>query len=147
MKKINLQVNASTDIKWKRAKRIIIRTDTGIVIGTVLSKENGRLNIGGFPGKRGPSGYLIPEYVRNQQWQDMTSYCEGDVLNTWLVYLRYLLLKGQMSSEDHRLWIQATIHYLQGQPQQAEFLQIWKTNSLHTDFTSSDFSTQSTDQH
>ena len=101
----------------------------------------------GFPGKRGPSGYLIPEYVRNQQWQDMTSYCEGDVLNTWLVYLRYLLLKGQMSSEDHRLWIQATIHYLQGQPQQAEFLQIWKTNSLHTDFTSSDFSTQSTDQH
>ena len=46
MKKINLQVTASTDIKWKNAKRIIIRTDTGIVIGTVLSKENGRLNIG-----------------------------------------------------------------------------------------------------
>lgn len=101
----------------------------------------------GFPGKRGPSGYLIPEYVRNQQWLEMTSYCEGDVLNTWLVYLRYLLLKGQMSAEDHRLWIQATIHYLQGQPQQADFLRIWKTNSLQTDFTSSDFSTQSTHQH
>ena len=52
-----------------------------------------------------------------------------------------------MSSEDHRLWIQATIHYLQGQPQQADFLRIWKTNSLQTDFTSSDFSTQSTHQH
>lgn len=93
----------------------------------------------GFPGKRGPSGYLIPEYVRNQQWQDMTSYCEGDVLNTWLVYLRYLLLKGQMSSEDHRLWIQATIHYLQGLPQQAEFLQVWRETSQHCEFTAQDF--------
>ena len=93
----------------------------------------------GYPGKRGPATYLIPEYVRKQQWLEMTSYCEGDVLNTWLVYLRYLLLKGQISTEDHRLWIQATIHYLQGQPQQKDFLQVWQASSLNTDFTSSDF--------
>ncbi|QIO05035.1 3'-5' exonuclease [Acinetobacter shaoyimingii] len=94
----------------------------------------------GYPGKRGKAGYLIPEYVRNQQWLEMTSYCEADVLNTWLVYLRFLLLKGQILPEDHRLWIQATIHYLQGQPQQTEFLQVWQTCCKHTDFTSSDFS-------
>lgn len=93
----------------------------------------------GFPGKRGSSGYLIPEYVRNNEWLELTSYCEGDVLNTWLVYLRFLLLKGQLSLDDHRLWIRATIHYLQGQPQQQTFLRIWQETSSQTDFTSEDF--------
>ena len=97
----------------------------------------------GYPGKRGPATYLIPEYVRQQQWLEMTSYCEGDVLNTWLVYLRFLLLKGQILAEDHRLWTQATIHYLQGQPQQKEFLQVWQKTSKQTDFTASDFSSTS----
>lgn len=93
----------------------------------------------GYPGKRGTPGYFIPEYVRNNNWIELTSYCEGDVLNTWLVYLRYVLLKGQILPEDHRLWIQATIHYLQGQPQQTEFLRIWQETAEKTDFTASDF--------
>ena len=93
----------------------------------------------GYPGKRGVSGYYIPEYVKNQQWLKLTSYCEGDVLNTWLIYLRWSLLKGQILAEDYRLWIQASIHYLQGQPQQAEFLQVWRETSQHTEFTISDF--------
>lgn len=93
----------------------------------------------GYPGKRGQTGYYIPEYVRTQQWLELTSYCEGDVLNTWLVYLRFLLLKGQILPEDHRLWIQATIHYLQGQPQQKDFLRVWQESSIQTDFTASDF--------
>lgn len=93
----------------------------------------------GYPGKRGVPGYFIPEYVRTKQWLELTSYCEGDVLNTWLVYLRFLLLKGQVSTEDHRLWIQATIHFLQGQPQQQEFLRVWQESSMQTDFTTSDF--------
>lgn len=95
----------------------------------------------GYPGKRGEPGYFVPEYVRQQQWRELTSYCEGDVLNTWLVYLRFMLLKGQLSLEDHRLWIQATIHYLQGQPQQQEYLRMWQETSGKTDFTSADFTT------
>lgn len=93
----------------------------------------------GFPGKRGPVGYFIPEYVREQKWLELTSYCEGDVLNTWLVYLRFLLLKGQLLAEDHRLWIQATIHYLQAQPQHQHFLTAWEQSAKHTEFTISDF--------
>ena len=48
----------------------------------------------GLPGKRGESGYHVPEYVRNQQWLKLTSYCEGNVLNTWFIYLRWLVLKA-----------------------------------------------------
>ncbi|WP_445116530.1 3'-5' exonuclease [Acinetobacter sp. WZC-1] len=94
----------------------------------------------GYPGKRGISGYFVPEYVRNQQWLELTRYCEGDVLNTWLIYLRWLLLKGQLLAADHQLWIQATIHYLQGQPQQQTFLQAWRDTSQQTEFSATDFS-------
>ncbi|MFW1810345.1 3'-5' exonuclease [Acinetobacter ursingii] len=99
----------------------------------------------GFPGKRGESGYHVPSYVQHEQWLKLTSYCEGDVLNTWLIYLRWLLLKGQLLPQDHEQWIQATIHYLQQQSQHHEFLQVWQQTSHHTPFTQHYFSTNSHD--
>ena len=93
----------------------------------------------GFPGKRGESGYHVPKYVQTQQWLKLTSYCEGDVLNTWLVYLRWLLLKGQLSQQDHQQWLQATIDYLHTQTQQTEFLQVWRQTSQYTVFTAHTF--------
>ena len=77
--------------------------------------------------------------LKTQQWLKLTSYCEGDVLNTWLIYIRWLLLKGQLNTEDHRLWIQSTIQYLQLQPQHAEFLNVWRETANKTEFTSFDF--------
>lgn len=93
----------------------------------------------GFPGKRGDAGYHVPEYIQSQQWLKLSSYCEGDVLNTWLIYIRWLLLKGQLSPEDHRLWIQSTIQYLAAQPQHTEFLEVWQRTSQHTAFSAVDF--------
>ncbi|OTG83197.1 3'-5' exonuclease [Acinetobacter sp. ANC 4558] len=93
----------------------------------------------GFPGKRGETGYHIPAYIRTKQWLKLTSYCEGDVLNTWLIYIRWQLLKGQLSHEDHRLWIQNTINYLKTQPQHTDFLNVWSQSAQNTAFTASDF--------
>src|SRR5574343_878330 len=84
-----------------------------------------------FPGKRGETGYHVPEYVSTEQWLKLTSYCEGDVLNTWLIYLRWLLLKGQLNQHDHQHWLQTTIDYLQTQTQQTEFLQVWQQTSQY----------------
>ena len=64
---------------------------------------------------------------------------ESDVLNTWLVYLRWLLPKGQLNLQDHQQWIQATADYLQTQTQQAEFLQVWRQTSQYTVFTAHTF--------
>jgi 3'-5' exonuclease len=94
----------------------------------------------GYPGKRGDGAYHVPEYVRQAEWLKLTQYCEGDVLNTWLVYLRWLLLKGQLLPIDHREWIQATIAYLNTQPQHQDFLNVWRETSKQTEFTSQDFS-------
>lgn len=107
--------------------------------GRNFQKLDDMAHLLGFPGKRGESGYHVPEYVKTQQWLKLTSYCEGDVLNTWLIYIRWLLLKGQLNTEDHRLWVQSTIQYLQLQPQHTEFLHVWRETAKKTEFTSFDF--------
>ncbi|EET81281.1 3'-5' exonuclease [Acinetobacter radioresistens] len=89
----------------------------------------------GYPGKRA-EGYRVPEQVQHGEWLELSQHCEGDVLNTWLIYLRWLLLKGQLLAEDHRFWIQSTIAYLSQQPQQADFVRLWQDSSQHTEFTS-----------
>ncbi len=81
----------------------------------------------------------MPEYVRNKQWLELCSYCEGDVLNTWLVYIRWLLLKGQLNQQDHQHLVQSTIAYLQTQTQQTDFLQVWQQTSQYTVFTADTF--------
>lgn len=91
----------------------------------------------GFPGKRGKSGYHVPEYVHQQEWLKLTSYCEGDVLNTWLIYLRWQLLKGQVSLGEHQYWLEETVSYLKSQPQQTEFLTVWKQTTQYTHFSAS----------
>lgn len=93
----------------------------------------------GYPGKRGDGAYHVPEYVRQQEWQKLTAYCEGDVLNTWLIYLRWSLLKGQLLLPDYRDLVQHTIQFLLSQPQHAEFLTLWRETSQQTEFTSIDF--------
>ncbi len=93
----------------------------------------------GYPGKRGDGAYHVPEYVRQQQWQQLTCYCEGDVLNTWLIYLRWLLLKGQLLQADYRSMVQNTIQFLAHQPQHSEFLTVWRETSQRTEFTALDF--------
>ena len=96
----------------------------------------------GYPGKRGDGAYHVPTYVREGQWQALTTYCEGDVLNTWLIYLRWCLLKGQLNHVDHQQAIHRTIDYVQTLPQHTDFLKVWRETSQKTDFTSSDFSPQ-----
>lgn len=93
----------------------------------------------GYPGKRGVSGYHVSDYVKQQKWQALKEYCEGDVLNTWLIYLRWLLLRGFIDQVQHRQWIQHTIHHVQLSERHHEFLNVWCENSKKTPFTQSDF--------
>ncbi|AOA59178.1 3'-5' exonuclease [Acinetobacter larvae] len=93
----------------------------------------------GFPGKGELSGQDMMELVKQQHWSQLTQYCERDVLNCWLIYLRWLLLKGQLNRESHHMWIQHTIQYVQTQPQQHDFLALWQKNASQTAFTATDF--------
>jgi len=50
----------------------------------------------GFPGKMGMSGAKVWDAYQAGKLADIRNYCETDVLNTWLVYLRFQLLRGHI---------------------------------------------------
>jgi predicted PolB exonuclease-like 3'-5' exonuclease len=53
----------------------------------------------GLPGKLGFSGAQVWDAWQAGKREAVRHYCETDVLNTYLVYLRYQLLRGQLDLE------------------------------------------------
>lgn len=92
----------------------------------------------GFAG-RYVTTYDIPQYIKEENWEVLTSNCESNVLNIWLIYLRWLLLKGQLLVEDHQLVLAQLYTYLTTQPQHEKFLVQWKANAEHTAFSQTFF--------
>jgi len=81
----------------------------------------------GFPGKLGMSGDKVWETWLNGGIRQIRDYCETDVLNTWLVYLRFEYLRGKL--DDRQLarefaLVRATLRDLD-QPHLNEFLAAW----------------------
>ena len=54
----------------------------------------------GFPGKLGMSGDKVWDTFREGGIKKIRDYCETDVLNTWLVYLRFELMRGNLDEKD-----------------------------------------------
>jgi hypothetical protein len=55
----------------------------------------------GLPGKLGMSGEQVFEYWKAGRLAEIRAYCETDVLNTYLVWLRFELARGQLSASRH----------------------------------------------
>jgi predicted PolB exonuclease-like 3'-5' exonuclease len=55
----------------------------------------------GFPGKLGMQGSQVWEAYLQGGLARIRDYCETDVLNTYLVYLRFQLLRGHLSAAEH----------------------------------------------
>ena len=54
----------------------------------------------GFPGKLGMSGAHVWDAYRSGGIADIRDYCETDVLNTWLVYLRFEFMRGNLNDKE-----------------------------------------------
>ena len=53
----------------------------------------------GFPGKLGMSGDKVYEKFADNAIGEIRDYCETDVLNTWLVYLRFEFMRGNLDEK------------------------------------------------
>jgi predicted PolB exonuclease-like 3'-5' exonuclease len=51
----------------------------------------------GFPGKMGVDGSQVWTLFQEGRLKEIRDYCETDVVNTYLVYCRFLLMRGVMS--------------------------------------------------
>lgn len=55
----------------------------------------------GCPGKLGMNGSQVWDAYRDGQITAIRNYCETDVANTFLVYLRYQLMRGALTAQAH----------------------------------------------
>jgi predicted PolB exonuclease-like 3'-5' exonuclease len=55
----------------------------------------------GLPGKVGMHGSQVWDVYLNGGLKRIRDYCETDVLNTYLVYLRFQLLRGHLNLNEH----------------------------------------------
>lgn len=53
----------------------------------------------GLPGKLGMSGADVWDAFRSGQLQAIRDYCETDVLNTYLIYLRFEQMRGRLTDD------------------------------------------------
>ncbi|RJF98732.1 3'-5' exonuclease [Noviherbaspirillum saxi] len=55
----------------------------------------------GFPGKLGVDGSQVWTLFSEGRLKEIRDYCETDVVNTYLVYCRFLLMRGVMTKESY----------------------------------------------
>jgi len=55
----------------------------------------------GFPGKLGMDGSAVWGAYRDGRIEEIRDYCETDVVNTYLVYLRFQKMRGILSTEEY----------------------------------------------
>lgn len=81
----------------------------------------------GFPGKLGMSGDRVWDAWRTGQLAAIRDYCETDVLNTWLVFLRFEQFRGKRSAEEIASEEELVVETLRkdGRAHLAEFLAAW----------------------
>ena len=84
----------------------------------------------GFPGKMGMSGNKVWEYYQAGKIDEIRNYCETDVLNTYLVYLRFELMRGTLNQASYDELCDILKHTLKNtdKPHLQEFLDNWQKN-------------------
>ena len=82
----------------------------------------------GFPGKMGMSGSKVWQQYEAGQIKDIRDYCETDALNTYLVYLHWQYIKGNLTdaglAAEHEVVKTALRN---GDPHLQEFVKVWES--------------------
>ena len=81
----------------------------------------------GLPGKLGMSGDKVWDAYLDGQIKQIRDYCETDVLNTYLIYLRFELMRGRMDWDRYGAECQRVREVLHASPHAhwQEFLAAW----------------------
>ena len=117
----------------KESTRVLLAVILAIVLGlAVAASHNASLAsiaaLLGLPGKLGLTGSRVWDAWQAGDLAAIRRYCETDVLNTWLIYLRFAQLRGQLSPAQYTDEV-ARVRALLGaasEPHFAEFLRAWQ---------------------
>ena len=82
----------------------------------------------GFPGKLGMDGSKVWQAFADGKIVEIRDYCETDALNTYLMYLRFELMRGALDSDEYANEIKLVRQFLQDNADKQhwqEFLAAW----------------------
>ncbi len=84
----------------------------------------------GLPGKLGMHGSQVWDVYLQGGLKRIRDYCETDVLNTYLIYLRFELLRGRLNAAEHARECARVRQLLEDSPAEhfKEFLAAWPAN-------------------
>ncbi len=82
----------------------------------------------GLPGKLGMSGEQVWDTWLESGIEQIRNYCETDVLNTYLIYLRFELMRGRLGESEHAAECERVRESLRAarRPHLEEFLAAWE---------------------
>ncbi|MGH8443650.1 MAG: 3'-5' exonuclease [Solimonas sp.] len=106
-------------------------TDLMDVLALYSGRQNAPLNeialLLGLPGKLGMDGSKVFDAYRAGDLPGIRAYCETDVVNTWLVYLRFELMRGRLTHEQHQQEEERVRAFLDASPAPhwGEFAEAW----------------------
>jgi len=90
----------------------------------------------GFPGKFGVDGSQVAPLFDEGRVIEIRDYCETDVLNTYLVYLRYQLTRGRLTKDGYNRAVADVIALInaerEARPHLGAFLDAWGESSNNT---------------
>jgi predicted PolB exonuclease-like 3'-5' exonuclease len=81
----------------------------------------------GFPGKLGMDGSKVWDAYRDGQLEEIRKYCETDVMNTYLLYCRFQLMRGGFTEVEYSNEEKLISEYLSSQSEShwKEYLSAW----------------------
>jgi predicted PolB exonuclease-like 3'-5' exonuclease len=81
----------------------------------------------GLPGKLGMSGDQVFDYWKAGRLAEIRAYCETDVLNTYLVWLRFQLVRGHLAPAAHAAELARAREWLaaRAEPHWREYAAAW----------------------
>ena len=82
----------------------------------------------GLPGKLGMDGSQVFDAFKRGELAAIRNYCETDVANTYLLYLRFQLIRGALDTSAYEREVAVFREWLgqQSAPHWAQFRELWK---------------------
>src|SRR5208283_4306948 len=66
----------------------------------------------GMPGKTGMDGSMVQEYFEGGRLEEIHRYCRSDVVQTYFLFLRVALMRGEIGEDTYRAASEASQHFM-----------------------------------
>lgn len=131
--------NEDRDFKWNNylsryhSRHLDLMDLLALYTGRANAPLDDLAKLCGFPGKIGVDGSQVWTLFQAGGLNDIRDYCETDVVNTYLVYCRFQLMRGEMTQaayDAEMALIRSSLAALEA-PHWKTYLAAWRSSQPH----------------